>query len=149
MATLYVGNYLSMLNDGSEITAKHGETTDAVQTPFAVTVTGNVHQAKNTLATATVRALWDSTNFVPATFAYAHFVADQICYLQLRTSAAQIIHKIAAKEPFVLPGYSTILPAANTTIMAGGTEPTTVAITSIVLGNYSGSTLNYALSLIL
>lgn len=149
MATLNIWNYLSLSQSGGETTAKQGTTTDSPQTPFAITVTGNLFEAKNTLATATVRTLWDEDASFPATFAYGFLWVDQIAYLQFIAQSANVIHRVAAKQPFVLPGYSTILPAANTTIMDGGTEPTLSQIDSIVLGNYSGSTLNYHLVLVL
>lgn len=149
MATLNVWNHLSMVNDGSEVTAKHGTTTDAPQDPFAITATGSVFRVKGTLATATVRTLWDEDNQFPATFLYAHLWVDQISYLQLVAQATNVIHRVAAKQPFVLPGYSTVLGAASTTIITGGTEPTLSQIDSIILGNYSGSTANYCLSLVL
>ncbi len=148
MATFNLWNYCSLVADGTETFGKQGETTDSPQQPFSVTVTGDVFVAKHLLATATVRKLWDSTMF-PATFAYLHFWADQICYLQLIASATNCTHKIAAKQPFVLPGYSTQLSAANTTPITGGAEPAVTAMGSIYLGNYSGSDVNYALKLVL
>jgi hypothetical protein len=113
-----------------------------------VTVTGKVLQLKGTLATATVAQLWTSS-LAPATFLYGHFWSDQICYLQRITAGGSIIDKIAADQPKTFPGYSACLPSASTTPITGGTEPTAVALASLYLGNYSGTTLNYALSLIL
>lgn len=149
MSTLNIWNHLSHSLVGSETTAKHGTTTDAPQTPFAITAAGNEYDLKGTCATAAVKTLWDEDSNFPATFLYAHFWADQICYLQLIAQSTNVIHRIAAKQPFVLPGYSTILGAANTTIITGGTEPTLSQIDSIAIGNYSGSTLNYHLVLVL
>lgn len=149
MSTLNVWNYMSHSLVGGETTAKQGTTTDDPLTPFAITAAGSECNLKGTLTTATVKTLWDEDSDFPATFLYAHFWSDQICYLQLIAQSTQVIHRIAAKQPFVLPGYSTILPAANTTIMDGGTEPTLSQIDSIVIGNYSGSTLNYHLVLVL
>ena len=149
MSTLKVFNYLSHNLLGSETTAKQGTTTDSPQTPFAITSAGSEYDLKGTCATATVKTLWDEDTNFPATFLYAHFWADQICYLQLIAQSTNVIHRIAAKQPFVLPGYSTLLAAANTTIITGGSEPTLSQIDSIVLGNYSGSTLNFRLLLVL
>ena len=63
-------------------------------------------------------------------------------------STTNVIHRVAAKQPFVLPGYDTILAAADTTIITGGTEPTLTDIDSVVLGNYSGTTANFLFAVI-
>lgn len=96
-----------------------------------------------TLATATVITMYDDDNDLPADWDYLFFWADAICYLQLIGSAGNVTHRIAAGQPFVLPGYDSILPAASTTLITGGSEPTMEDIDSIALGNYTGSTLNY------
>ena len=149
MSTLNVWTYLSHSLVGGETTAKQGTSTDAPQTPFAITAAGHQYDLKGTLATATVKTLWDEDSNFPATFLYAHFWADQICYLQLVAQSTNVVHRVAAKQPFVLPGYSTILPAANTTLITGGTEPTLSQIDSIAIGNYTGTTLNFHLLLVL
>ena len=149
MSTLNIWNSLSHNLIGGETTRKQGTTTDDPRTPFAITAAGHEYDLKGTCATATVKTLWDEDSNFPATFLYLHFWADQICYLQLIAQSTNVIHKIAAKQPFILPGYSTVLPASNTTIMDGGTEPTLSQIDSIALGNYSGSTLNFTFLLVL
>lgn len=148
MATLSIWNYFQLDSQGVEKTGKQGTSTDAAQTPFDVTVTGTDYAMTGSIATATVRTLWDEDSNFPATFDYLHFWCDQIVYLQLIAQGTNVIHRIAAKQPFVLPGYSTILAAANTTPIAGGTEPTLSQIDSILLGNYSGSTANFTLTLV-
>jgi len=147
MSTLNIWNSMSHVLVGGETTAKQGTTTDDPRTPFAITAAGHEYDLKGTLATATVKTAWDEDSNFPATFLYAHFWADQICYLQLIAQSTNVIHKIAAKQPFVLPGYSSLLAAANTTIIAA--EPTVSQIDSIALGNWSGSTLNFHLVLVL
>lgn len=147
MATLNITNFLSLPMLGTETVAKQGSTTDDPKTPWSITVTGNLYEAKNTLATATVRTLWDEDADFPATFAYGFLWVDQIAYVQLITQSSNVQHRLAAKQPFVLPGYSTCLGVANTTIISA--EPTLSQIDSIVLGNWSGSTLSYHLVLVL
>lgn len=149
MSTLNCWNYVSHDLVGGESTAKQGTTTDPPQTPFPITAAGHEYNVKGTLTTATVKTLWDEDSNFPATFLYAHLWVDQIAYLQLIAQATNVIHRLRAKVPFVLPGYSTLLAAANTTIITGGAEPTLSQIDSIAIGNYSGSTLNYHLMLVL
>lgn len=149
MSTLNIWNSLSHNLLGSETTAKQGTTTDDPRTPFAITAAGHEYDVKGTLTTATVKTLWDEDSNFPATFLYGFLWTDQIAYVQLIAQATNVVHRLGAKQPFVLPGYSTCLGAENTTIIAGGTEPTLSQIDSIVLGNYSGSTLNYRLVLVL
>jgi hypothetical protein len=149
MSVLNIWSYASHQLSGGETTAKQGTRTDAPQTPFAITAADQQYDLKGSLSTATVQTLWDEDSNFPATFLYAHIWADQIAYVQLIAQGTNVIHRLAAKVPFVLPGYSTILAAANTTIMDGGTEPTLSQIDSIVLGNWSGSTLNFHLLLVL
>lgn len=148
MSTLNLWNYVSHVNLGSEDSAKQGAVSDAPQTPFSVTVTGDVFTAKKTLATATARTLWTSSSF-PGTFAYGHFWASGICYFQRITAAGSIVDKVAAYQPLVFPGYSGCVPTNSTSAIAGGTEPTLAALASIVIGNYTGSTFDYCLKLFL
>lgn len=149
MSTLNIWNNLSHSLVGGETTAKQGTTTDDPRTPFAITAAGHEYDLKGTLTTATVKTLWDEDSNFPATFLYAHLWVDQIAYVQLIAQSTNVIHRLAAKQPFVLPGYSTLLAAANTTIISGASEPTLSQIDSIVLGNFSGSTLNFHLVLVL
>lgn len=149
MSTLNIWNSLSHNLLGSETAAKQGTTTDDPQTPFAITAAGTEYDVKGTLTTATVKTLWDASADFPATFLYAHIWVDQIAALQLIAAATNVQIRIAAKQPFVLPGYSTILAAADTTLITGGAEPSWSAMSKIALGNYSGSTLNYRLVLVL
>lgn len=142
MATLNITNFFSLVSDGLEITGKQGTTTDDPKTPFSITVTGTTHRVTGSLATASIRSLWDEDTSFPATFDYLFYWADQITYLQLIAQGTNVIHRIAAKQPFILPGYSTILAAANTTPIVGITEPTLSQLDSVIAGNYSGSTAN-------
>lgn len=149
MATLNIINHFQMTSQGTMNEGKQGTYTDDPKTPFSITTTGACQKETGTLATATVQQLWASASDKPATFVYFHFWADQICYLQFISAATNFTIKVAAKQPFVLPGYGSLLAAANTTAITGGSEPTVAAIASIYLGNYSGSTLNYAYAVIL
>jgi len=148
MVTLYLWNNFSLPVQGNEKTGKHGTATDDPKVPFEYTVTGTTQGDVGSLATASVRQIWASESDYPTTFDYFHFWADQDCYLQFVTASTNFIVKVEAKIPFVLPGFGTLLAAANTTAITGGTEPTLAAIATINLGNYSGSTLNYTFTTI-
>ncbi len=148
MATLNLWNYFSLDTQGGEKTGKQGTSTDGPLVPFALTVDGTSQSDTGTLATATVRQIWASASDFPTTFNYFHFWADQDCYLQFVSGATNFTIKVEAKVPFVMPGFGTLLAAANTTAITGGTEPTLAAVATINLGNYSGSTLNYVFSAI-
>lgn len=150
MATLNIWNHLSLVDDdGIEITARHGAE-GPPQTPHAITVTGHHEQKQGTLATASVRTLYSSSADFPTTFAYLHYVADQITYLQLvAADLAGVVHRVAANQPIVLPGYSTFLAGAAQAAITGGAEPTLSAVTTILIGNYSGSTAAYRFTYVL
>lgn len=143
MATLNIWNAFSLNAQGSEKLGKHGSASDDPKTPFAVTVDGSSQTEVGSIPTANIRQLWASASDNPSTFSYFHFWADQIAYLQFITAATNFIVKVAAKQPFVVPGYGTLLAAASTTAITS-TEPTLAAIASIYMGNYSGATANYA-----
>lgn len=148
-ATLSIVNNFDLSAQGLDITGKQGAATAAFATAYDITVTGTCHRVIDAIPTATVRTAYDASTDFPATFAYVHYWADQITYVQIVSSATNATFKIAAYQPFVLPGYGTILAAANTTLITGGSEPTLAAVAKIAVGNYSGSTANYILSIIL
>jgi hypothetical protein len=143
MATLNIWNAFSLDTQGSEKSGKQGSASDDPKSPFAVTVEGSSQAGIGSITTANTRQLWASASDDPSTFAYFHFWADQITYLQFITAATNFTIKVAAKQPFVLPGYGTLLAAATTTVITT-TEPTLAVIASIYMGNYSGVTANYA-----
>lgn len=146
MATLSILNSFSLPTQGRTLTGKQGTSTDSVSTAFEITVTGTTHTMIGTLATATVNTLWDDDNDFPIDWDYLYFWADQDVYLQI-VSTTNVIFKILAKVPFTMT-YDSLLAAADATIITGGSEPTLVDIDSIVLGNYSGSSVNYQLTLV-
>jgi hypothetical protein len=144
MATLsIISNFTLDSNVGIEMIGKQGPTTAAIGDAFDITVTGTAHYVPGTLATATVVTVYDDDNDVPADWDYAFLWADQDIYIQIIGSGTNAIFKVEATVPFWLPGFDTILAAADTTIITGGAEPSLTDIDSIVLGNYSGSTANY------
>lgn len=147
MATLSIWNYFSLPVQGSENTGKQGSSTDAPQTSFDITVTGTIDKITGSLATATVRTLFDDDADFPIDWDYLHYWADQDSYIQIIGSATNVILKVEAKVPFVL-SFDSMLAAANTTIITGGTEPTLTDIDSIVIGNYSGSTMNFTFAVV-
>ena len=153
-ATLSILNSYSMSSQGHTHTGKQGAASDAATTSFDLTasttpaITGTAHEVTGSLATATVVTIWDEDDDKPSDFDYMHLWADQDCYLQFIGTTTNFIVKVAAKVPFTISGYDNLLAAADTTAITGGTEPTLTDIDSIILGNYSGSTLNYRASII-
>lgn len=147
-ATLEITNNFSLDSQGITKSGKQGAIADSPATPFEITVDGRVFQVTDTLATATVVTVYDDDNDTPADFDYLFFWADQDMYIQIVGSGTNAIFKVKAKTPFVLPGFDTILAAADTTIITGGAEPTLTDIDSVVLGNYSGTTANYHFAVI-
>lgn len=149
MATMTVKNTFELTTvGGTTLSGKHGAAADDADTALSVTVSGTAHYVPGTLATATVVTVYDDDNDVPADWDYLYFWADQDCYIQIIGSGTNIIFKVEATQPFVLPGFDTMLAAADTTAITGGTEPTLTDIDSVVIGNYSGTTMNYVFCVI-
>lgn len=151
MATLNLTNFFSLVAQGTERTGKQGTSTDAFQTPFPVTVTGTGEFLTGSLATATVRTIHDDTTDFPASIDYLYYWADQNSYIQLVFATTNVILPVLAKVPFVLGPLAANLvglAAANTTIITGGTQPTLTDLDKVVIGNYSGSTMNFSFAVI-
>jgi len=140
--------------EGISLLGKQGSSDSAftdsyrVSDDATITITGNSHRFANTLATATAVLAYDSSSSPIATFDYGHFWADVDMYIQIISAATNVIFKVRAKCPEVIPGYGKLLAAANTTPITGGAEPSVAAVAKIYLGNYSGGTGNYILTLI-
>jgi hypothetical protein len=115
---------------------------------FAITVSGPCHRQAGTLSSAAVVTAYDSAEDAPTTWVYMHLWADQDCYVQVISAAASATFKVAAEQPFVLPGFGKVLAAASTTAISGGAEPAVAAVAKVVIGNYSGSTMNYILTIV-
>lgn len=145
--TATVVNNLTMSSQGSTITAKQGTSTDDFDEGYDITATGDAHKNIGTLATATIRKIYDDDTHFPVDPIYWHFWADGNCYLQWVGSGTNFIVPVASKVPFVLYGH-TLLAAADTTDITGASEPTLTDIDHLILGNYSGSTINYVLTII-
>src|SRR3990167_5528841 len=141
MATLSIINNLSLPTQGNTFTGKQGLAANGFSTALTITVTGTVHSVVGSLATATVVTVYDDDNDVPADWDYLYFWADVDMYIQIIGSTTNVIFKVLAKVPFTLT-YDSMLAAADTTIITGGTEPTLTDIDSVVIGNYSGGTGN-------
>ena len=150
MATLSIINNFSLPLLGNTFTGKQGAAADDFLEPFEHTVDGKIHYVSSTLATASAVTLWDEDNDAPTTGDYIFFWADQDVHLQLIAQATNVIVPVEANVPFVLGGGSTglkILAAADTTAITNGGS-TLSQIDSVVLGNSSGSTVNYVFALI-
>lgn len=147
-AILEVINQARILdNTGVEAFAKQGAAADRAETPFEVTVTGSLFRQVATLPTANIATLWTAANDLPAMFAYGFLWTDQAAFLQRIGSATNAVDPITAEVPFTFGG--TILGAGTTTLISAGAPPSVTALSKIVLGNYSGVTLNYSLLLVL
>lgn len=142
-----VNNFTVSVNGFTQV-GNQGMSQNDFSDPYRVTVTGECHVTGGQLATATVRSVYETAGDYPTSWAYLWLVADQICYVQLIGSGTNAILKLAAYQPFVLPGYNKILAAADTTAIAGNSEPSVTTIANVYLGNYSGTTLNYQFAVI-
>ena len=143
MATISIVNSFSLNSFGVTDEGKQGLTTSGISDEYDITVTGTIHRMKGQLATATVVTLFDDDASVITDFDYAFIWTTGIAYIQVIGSATNFIVKIAAYQPFVLPGFDSILAAANTTIISGSSEPSVTDCDSVLLGNYSGATIDF------
>lgn len=146
MATLKIINNISMTHDGSTTAIKQGVSSSSATTAFEFSVDGKVHLVQATLATGSINVIWDTDNDTPGNFDYMIYRADQITYIQTMTASGSAVYKIAANMPFVLPGYDDLLTYTDTTQIS--TEPSLVTMNNVVIGNYSGSTVNYSAAFI-
>lgn len=147
MATLNIINNFEITVQGVTYSGKQGASSDASTDPHELTVTGNVMGGSAVLATASVRTVWDEDDDEPNDILYWFYWCDVASYIQFVAQGTNVIFPVAAKTPFVLSG-NTLLAAADTTIITGGTEPTLSAIDSVVIGNYSGGNGNYVFAAI-
>lgn len=148
MATLNIVNSFSLLSQGLYKYGKQGAPDDTITTAYGITVTGTTHYVVGSLATATAVTVYDDDDDTPADWDYLYYWADQITYIQIIGSGSNVVFKVAAYQPFALPGYDSMLAAANTTPITGGAEPSLTDIDSVVLGNYSGNTANFVFAVI-
>lgn len=152
MATTFsIMNNLLYQDGENTYSAKQGALTsgftDRYKLSDVLTLNNAVFQRRGQLATATVITIFDDDSDYPQDFQYLHFWCSVKMYLQIITTSNVVI-PILAYTPFVLPGFDALQIAANTTLITGGTEPTPVDIDSIALGNYSGGTGDYCLTLV-
>lgn len=150
MATLQITNFFNLLSQGVERTGKQGTTTDAPQTPLAVTVTGTGIFYGGVLVTATPRLVYDDSVDFPIAFDYLHYWCSANSYIQLIFGATNVILPVLAKTPFCLAPLAANLvglAAANTTPMTG-TEPTLTDLDKIYVSQWSGSNADFTFSLV-
>lgn len=131
---------------GITYTGKQATSDDLITDPFTISITGSPLQRGGTLADSTVTTIYTAASDIPATFLYAQLWADADIYMQLIGSATHAIVKCIAYVPFTIPNGK-VLGVASTTVIAA--EPTVTALSKIVLGNYSGGTCNWRLSMFL
>ena len=133
----------SLVNQGSTYTGKQGLAADDFTEPLDIVTTGPAHIIPFALPTATVITIYDDDNDFPVDWDFAYLWSDQTIYIQLIGTVGSCVFKVLATVPFwPSVGFDEILPAASTSLIAGGTEPTMEVIDSIALGNYSGTTAN-------
>lgn len=151
VSNLIVNNF-SLTTQGQTITGNQGLSANAFGAALTQTVAGTVKHFTGTLATATIATLYNTTNDLPATFLYFWLCVDQGAsdnvQVQVIDSATNVIHALLANVPFVLHN-SHMLAAASTTAITGASQTSLNTIAKIVLGNYSGVTLNYEYAVIL
>lgn len=147
-ATLSIINNFTVSSQGIAKSGKQGTYSDSFNEAFDITVAGSVHQVTGVLATATVATVYDDDDDVPADWDYLFYWADQDSYIQIIGPTMSVVFKVAAKQPFVLPGFDSLTAAASATAITGGSEPAPSDIDSVVIGNYSGSSMNYHFAVI-
>lgn len=148
MATLSIINTFELVAQGLSVIGKQGLAASLVTDVYDITVSGTTHHVVGSLATATVVTVYDDDDDSPADWDYLFYWADQISYIQIIGPTMSVVFKIAAYQPFVLPGYDSLTAAASATAITGGSEPSPSDIDSVVLGNYSGTTMNYLFAVI-
>lgn len=148
MATLSIISNFTATLQGLEVSGKQGLAASGIADALDITVGGQVHKVVGSLGTATISTVWDDDNDSPTDFDFLFFWADVDMYIQLIGSGTNVIFKVDGTVPFWLPGFDTLLAAADTTPIAGGTEPTLQDIDSVVIGNYTGGTGNYVFAVI-
>lgn len=142
MSLSIINNFTGTLQGGATLVGKQGLAANGMADTYSPTITGLGKQFQSQLATATVVTVYDNSVDSLAAFIYLHYWADQATYIQLITAATNVKIKLGAYIPFSFGGYCTMLAAASTSAITGGSEPATVAIAKVVLGNYSGTTAN-------
>lgn len=147
-ATLSIKNTFEIELQGSTISGKHGLAASGADDALDITVSGTCHHVVGSLATAAIVTVYDDDDDVPADWDYLYFWADQDCYIQIIGPTMHVVFKIEAYQPFVLPGFDSLTAAANATPITGGSEPAPSDIDSVVIGNYSGNTMNYLFAVI-
>jgi hypothetical protein len=141
-------NNFTVALQGNTVTGKQGDADDGFSDPEVITITGKHYRNADVIPTATVRTLWDEDSNFPATWLYLHFWADATVYLQLIAQATNVKLKVVGEIPFTM-SVNSLLAAADTTLITGGSEPTLSTIDSIAIGNYTGNDVNYKLDLFL
>ncbi len=137
-ATINIIDNFSVEIDGITYSGKQGEAADSATDEYGISITGDAHVVPFTLATATAHTIFDDDDDFPIDFSFMFIWCDQDIYIQVIGSATCFTVKQLAKVPFKLT-YDSILAAANTTPITGGSEPAVTDVDSVVLGNYSGT----------
>lgn len=144
---LTVVTNFEVTSQGTTLTGKQGLASSDFAEGYDITVTGYVQRIIGAISTASVRKLYDDDEDFPTDPLYWHFWADGNCYLQFVGTGTNFILPIAAYVPQTLYG-ATMLAAASTTDITGGSEPVLADIDHINVGNYSGASISYALAVI-
>lgn len=145
MATLDTINSMSLTTNGSPHAVHQGNASNPATTPLQTTVSGAVHSVDiNAMANDSEITLWDEDDDTPANWDHLWIKVDQgagdnTVVLQIIGQTTNVTIPLYANKPFTWDGDQ-LLAAANTTAISA--QPTLEDIDSIVLGNYSGTTLN-------
>jgi hypothetical protein len=142
--SLYVRNSFNATINNCPLQGYQG--TSGFDDPATITLAGKSKIVPSSLASGGSFLVYDdSVDTEVVDIMHLWVKSDQAFYLQLITAATEVrIGPLAANVPHSLSAYATLklLASAGTTAMST-VEPVTADVKKILLGNFSGSTMNY------
>src|SRR5262245_31500588 len=99
MSTLYITNNFQIDILGQLVSGQQGSSTTPPQDGYAFTVSGEVLSRIGSVATATVKTIYDDDSDFPADWDYLWFKADQDVYLQIIMGSSNFTVKVEANLP--------------------------------------------------
>jgi len=143
MANVNITTILEVSGHGTITLGKHGATSDSIQVPKVVTVTGSLVEKKGALSAGAAATLYDvGAGDVPATWLKFFYWCDVASQLQLLDEATptDVILDVAAEDPVVLSLGKMLADTGAATEITNGAASTVVInkiiCASAVIANY-------------